>query len=211
MFGFAAFSSLANHCVLPTSSRSTHTYWQDNCLNIWCNSLSLLNSLTNNKKKSFIFYMQLNIWRRFLPRSGFKVQSAPLKGVQTRTLWGGSWDFFCTYAFMHSMFPHLQSISGWDGALPFFLVLIMKLGLVMMLKNENEKCFFRWLLFFVCVTLDFIYFFFPLLSEGWTGDRRGGSCAFAGVLHKSGHQLCPHLYRALLVANLFLRKSLDWF
>lgn len=85
MFGFAAFSSLANHCVLSTSSRSTHRYWQDNCLNICCNSLSLLNSLTSNKKKVLFFYMQLNICRRFLARSGVKVQSVPLKGVLTRS------------------------------------------------------------------------------------------------------------------------------
>jgi len=45
VFGFAAFSSLANRCVLPASSRNTRRYWQDNCLNIWLTSLSLLNNL----------------------------------------------------------------------------------------------------------------------------------------------------------------------
>lgn len=39
----------------------------------------------------------------------------------------------------------------------------------------------------------------------------GGNCTFPGVLHKSGQQLCPHLCRALLVVNVFLGKSLDWF
>lgn len=66
---------------------------------------------------------------------------------------------------------------------------------------------------FVCVTLGLVLFisFFPCWMKGELGIGEGEIAPFPGVLHRSGHQLCLHLCRALLVVNLFLGKSLDWF
>lgn len=164
VFGFAAFSSLANHCVLPTSSRSTHRYWQDNCLNIWCNSLLLLSSLTNNNTKLYFFICNLIFVEDFCPRSGFKVQSVPLKGVQARTFWGGGQlgRFLCLWLDAFHVFAYrIHFRLGLSSGLGFFALLLLGQDWSWWQKITNVS--FCEYFVCVCVCLDLVFFlsFFP--------------------------------------------------
>lgn len=113
--------------------------------------------------------MQLNICWRFLPRSGFKVQSVPLKGVQTRTFWGGNWEVFCACALMHSMFSHTESISGSDWALVFFLS-SWSLGRIS--PDDGKGKMFLFVTICVCVWL-LVWFYFFLFFPCWVKGELG--------------------------------------
>lgn len=139
VFGFAAFSALANHCVLPASSRSTHRYWQDNCLNIWCNNLPLLNSLTNNNKKLYFLYA-IKYLLKISAKEWFQGTECSLEGCSNKDLLGwqlGSFLCLCLDAF-HVFTYRIHFRLGLSSG--FFCPPGPWAGLVLMM--ENEKCFF---------------------------------------------------------------------
>lgn len=127
VFGFAAFSSLANHCVLPTSSRSTHRYWQDNCLNIWCKSLLLLSSLTNNNTKLYFLYAIKYLWK-ISAQEWFKGTECSPEGCSSKDLLGGGQlgRFLCLWLDAFHVFAYrIHFRLGLSSGLGFFALLLL--------------------------------------------------------------------------------------